>query len=255
MWADVSQQLGAILSKEVFRCLVETPSYRSFLEKAGLTAPFDKYLRHKPESFPDSYAPTCQEYSRLIANQVKGLNCLVEDQNLRAEVIQGPARLYRLMWGRQKPPEPTDLRRDTNYFGDWWFDERLLKLCERQCAEMEAARLSNPLLTTMTPDSCLKTQLRRRMAICVDWNKIGAIRRLVLAPNESLPVITGNGLPMSLISKDADWRKFPDKGKPVARQQLPGGDRQIWLIWTPEKHQIQLYKVFGAPKVGAAKKR
>lgn len=244
MWGDVGQQLGTILSKEVFNCLIETPSYSFFLERAGLARPFERYLKYKPERFPDSYAGTCHEYARLIAGQVKSLNCLVEGRGLRAEVLHGPLRLYRLMQSRKKPPEPADLRRNTSYFGDWWFEEPLLKLCERLCVAQEAARRKEPLLTTMTPEGCLKTQLRRRMAISVDWNGIGAIRRLTLAPNESLPVIAGEGLPMPYLSRTTDWRKHPDKGKPVARQQLPGGDRQIWLIWTPQKHTIGLYKTF-----------
>ncbi len=245
MWADVSQQLSRILSREVFDCLVETPSYTYFLEQAGLKPPLRQYLRYTPEPFPDSFAPTCAVWAHLIAAQVKGLNCLVEDKTLRAEVIHGPAHLYRCTQTRQKPPEPQDLRRNTNYFGDWWFDEPLLKRSEQACAALEAERLRNPLLTAMKPDACLKTQLRRRMAVSVDWNTIGAIRELVLASNESLPVITGLGKPMPYLSDRADWRKFPDKSKPIARQTLPGGDRQIWLIWTPQKHSIRLYKVLG----------
>ncbi len=244
MWPDVAQQLGSILSKEIFGCLLETPSYSFFLERAGVVRPFERYLKYKAEPFPDSYAATCQEYGRLIAGQVKGSNCLVEGPSLRAAILHGPLRLYRATQTRKKPPEPTDLRRNTNYFGDWWFEEPLLKQCERTCAEQEALRRKQPLLTSMTPEACLKTQLRRRLAISVDWNGIGAIRQLVLAPNESLPVILGEGLPMPYLSRTADWRKFPDKNKPVARQHLPGGDRQVWLIWTPQKHPINLYKTF-----------
>jgi hypothetical protein len=93
----------------------------------------------------------------------------------------------------------------------------------------------------MTPDRCLRTLLRRKLAVSINWNAIGALRRLVLASNESIPVITGSGLGMAAYSSEADARKFPGKSLPAARQMLlPGGEHQIWIPWTPQK-QIQLW--------------
>jgi hypothetical protein len=240
MWADVSQQLAGILKKAVFECLLQTPSYTAFLRQGGLMPPFSEYVKQYRPAFPASYSGTCDTYAHLITSQVRQLNCLADDSTLRAEVIRGPISLFRAMHSRGKGPEPPDLRRGTAYMGDWWFGQDLLDDCIRYCRALEQERLRNPLLTDMTPDRCLRTQLRRRLAIRIDWNAIEALRKLVLAPNEAIPVITGVGLPMRIHSIDADWREFPDKSLPVARQQLPGGDRQIWTPWTPQK-AIQLW--------------
>src|SRR5450759_4256080 len=239
MWADVSQQLAGILKKAVFECLLQTPSYTAFLRQGGLMPPFSEYVKQYRPAFPASYSGTCDTYAHLITSQVRQLNCLADDNTLRADVIRGPISLFRVMHSRNKGPESPDLRRGTAYMGDWWFGQDLLDDCIRYCRALEQERLRNPLLTDMTPDRCLRTQLRRRLAIRIDWNAIEALRKLVLAPNEAIPVITGVGLPMRIHSIDADWREFPDKSLPVARQQLPGGDRQIWTPWTPQK-AIQL---------------
>ncbi|WP_321476055.1 hypothetical protein [uncultured Paludibaculum sp.] len=245
MWNDVSQQLAHILSHNVFDCLLRTPSYTSMLRKGGLPPPFTQYLKHTPPPFPPSYEGTCQTFAQLIVSQVKQLGCLAEDDTLRAEIIHGPVRLYRAMSSRQKGPEPDDLRRNTAYIGDWWFSEELLESCILHCRALMQERNRNPAVTDMTPDRCLRVQLRRRLAIRLDWNTIKALRRLVLASNESIPVITGRGVPMEIITPRADARRFPDRALPVARQLLPGGDRQIWMPWTPQK-SIQLW----APKGG-----
>lgn len=190
---------------------------------------------------PESYAGTCETYASLITNQVRQMNCLVDDRTLRADVIRGPANLYRAMNSRQPPPERNDLRRGTADIGDWWFDQDLLDRCIQECRAFEEERKRNPLLSEMTPDRCLRTLLRRKLAVSINWNAIGALRRLVLASNESIPVITGSGLGMAAYSSEADARKFPGKSLPAARQMLlPGGEHQIWIPWTPQK-QIQLW--------------
>lgn len=182
----------------------------------------------------------CETYASLIVAQVKRLDCLAEDKTLRAEVIHGPLKLYRVLQSRNGGPERSDLRRGTADIGDWWFGEDLLASCIQYCRAFEQERKRNPLLSEMTPDRCLRAQLRRRLAIRLDWNAIRAVRQLTLDSNESIPVITGLGLPMRIHSTDADWRKFKDKSLPVAQQYLPGGDRQIWVPWTPQK-AIQLW--------------
>ncbi len=241
MWEDASQQLANILKSEVFACLLQTPSYYVFLEKGGLARPFTAYTKDYRPAFPDSYAGTCETYASLITNQVRQMNCLADDRTLRAEVIHGPANLYRAMNSRQPPPERTDLRRGTADIGDWWFDQDLLDRCIQECRAFEEERKRNPLLSEMTPDRCLRTLLRRKLAVSINWNAIGAVRRLVLASNESIPVITGSGLGMAAYSSDADARKFPGKSLAAARQMLlPGGERQVWIPWTPQK-QIQLW--------------
>lgn len=241
MWEDVGQQLANILKNEVFECLLQTRSYTVVLEKGGLAPPFSAYTKEYRPAFPSSYSGTCETYAALIKNQVRGMNCLADDPSLRAEVIHGPARLYRAMNSRHPPPEHFDLRRGTADIGDWWFGQDLLDRCIEECRVFEEERKRNPLLSDMTPDRCLRTLLRRKLAVSMNWNAIGALRVLKLGSNESIPVITGVGLGMAVYSADADWRKFKDKSLPaVQRMLLPGGERQIWMPWTPQKH-IQLW--------------
>jgi hypothetical protein len=249
MWPDVSQQLAAILSREIFACLFDTPSYTSFLRSGGLMPPFAQYLKHNAPPFPAAFEGTCRLYGRLITSQVPR-NALIEDQTLRAEVVHGPVSLYRIMQARTRGPQPNDLRKGTAYIGDWWFGEDLLEACLLRCRAIEQERKRNPQLTDMTPDRCLRTQLRRRLAIRMDWNALGAIRKLVLASNESIPAITGIGTPQRIYSLNADIKKFPSKELPAADHELPGGDRQLWLPWTPQK-AIQLWTPKGGFGPGA----
>lgn len=236
MSADVKQQLASILRSEVFRCLLRTPSYSVFLQKGGLKPP------HEPDTkdyggppIPASFQGTCDLYASLIVAHVRGLNCLAEDRTLRAEIIRGPLTLYRVKQSRRAGPEPNDLRRGTADIGDWWFGQDVLLKCVEHCRAFENKRKQNSLLSDMSPDRCLRVQLRRRLAICIDWNAIGAIRQLTLDPSESMPVITGVGLPMAVYSSNADSRKFKNKSLPASRHELPGGDRQIWVPFTPQK--------------------
>jgi hypothetical protein len=237
VWPDVVQQLTAILSRQVFRSLLNTPSYSVFLQKGGLKSPFEQYLVYSPPAFPVAYAENCRLYAQLICAQVQQQNALAENHELRAEVLHGPVRLYRLMNTRQKPMDPPDLRRNTSYYGDWWFGKELLDSCVAQAGALETERLKNPLLTDMDFDRTLRTLLRRRLAVSLDWNRAAAIRELTLEANQSIPDINGPGAPMPFISQGADWRKFPDKARRVATQTLPGGDPQFWLPWTP--HGLQ----------------
>lgn len=240
MWEDVGQQLANILKNEVFECLLQTPSYTAMLQKGGLTPPFSRYTKGYRPDFPSAYGGTCETYASLIKNQVRGMNCLADDRSLRAEVLHGPAKLYRAMNSRQPPAERSDLRRGTADIGDWWFDQDLLDRCLEACRAFEEERKRNPLLSDMTPDRCLRTLLRRKLAVSINWNAIGALRRMALAGNESIPVITGVGLGMAAYSADANFRQFKSKSLPAAKMLLPGGERQIWIPWTPQK-QIQLW--------------
>jgi len=236
MWEHVGQQLAHILKNQVFECLLDTPSYTVLLEKGGLTPPFTAYTKTCRPAFPSSYDGTCETYAALIRNQVRQMQCLADDRNLRAEVIRGPVSLYRAMNTRKPPTAPADLRAGTAYIGDWWFDDVLLNRCIRECIALEKERQRNPLLTEMTPDRCLRTLLRRKLAVSINWNAIGALGKLVLDANESLPVVTGTGLGMAAFSLDADPLKFKSKSLPAGQQTLlPGGERQIWIPWTPEK--------------------
>jgi hypothetical protein len=241
VWEDVGQQLANILQNEVFGCLLDTPSYVMLLEKGGLKPPFTDYTKDYRPPFPSSFKGVCETYASLIKGQIRQLNCLVDDQSLRAEVIHGPVNLYRAMNSRRAPPDRSDLRRGTADIGDWWFDQGLLDSCTERCRAIEQERKNNPLLTEMTPDRCLRTLLRRKLAVSINWNAIGALRRLVLGGNESIPVITGIGLGMPAYSADADASKFKGKLLPAVQQALlPGGERQIWIPFTPQK-QIQLW--------------
>jgi hypothetical protein len=235
MWPDVGRQLASLLEQNVFGCLLRTPSYTAFLRTGGVSEPFERYTRYKPEPFPEKYAGTCGTYASLIIAQVKRLDALVEDRTLTAEVIHGPTKLYRVMHSRSKGFEPQDLRRGTSYFGDWWFSKQLLDDCILRCRALAAERQRNPALTEMTPDRCLRALFRRRLAIRIDWNAVQALRELVLEPNESIPVITGIGLPQRIYSVDANRARHPNRGLPASSQMLPGGDRQYWLPWTPQK--------------------
>jgi hypothetical protein len=241
MWSDLKQQLASIFKREVFRSLLRTPSYSIFLQKGGLKPPLEAYTKdYGRPAIPASFEGTCDTYASLIVARVKQLNCLAEDHTLRAEIIRGPLALYRAMQSRRAGPEPDDLRRGTADIGDWWFCQDVLAKCVEYCRAFENARKQNPLLSDMSPDRCLKVQLRRRLAIRIDWNAIAAIRRLTLDSDESIPAITGVGLPMAIYSSNADWRKFKNKSLPAARHELPGGDRQIWVPFTPQK-TIQLW--------------
>lgn len=237
MWEDVGQQLAGVLKQRVFSSLLETRPYRIFLERSGLHAPLEQYAKDYHPPFPASYSAFCNVYAALIKSQVQQLNCLVDNKTLRAEVISGPTNLYRVVTSRDFKPEWTDLRRGTADIGSWWFGEDLLDVCRQQCRELEQQRQRNPLTTDMTPDRCLRTLLRRKLAISINWNAVGAIRRLELKSNDSIPVITGVGIAMAAYSADADSRKYQSKKLPVAKQMLVGGgERQIWLPWTPERH-------------------
>ncbi len=241
MWEDVGQQLAAILKGQLFACLFKTPSYKILLQKAGFKEPFEQYTKNYPPPFPDAYSGYCSTYAALIKSQVQQRNCLVDDETLQAEIIKGPANLYRVVNSRDAMPEQTDLRRGTADIGDWWFNEELLESCRERCRALEEEKKRNPLLTDMTPDRCLRTLLRRKLAISINWNAIGAIRQLKLAGNESIPVITGVGIGMRAYSADADSKKYTSKFLPAAKQTLVGGgERQVWIPWTPQKH-IQLW--------------
>ncbi len=235
MWADVARQLAQTLKNEIFPSLLSTPSYTALLKKGGLAAPFTRYVRTDHPPFPASFNGVCDLYAALIVAQVSHSNSLVEDASLRAEVIRGPVKLYRAMSSDPRVLGKGDLRTSTADIGDWWFGEDLLTKCIEYCRAFEQERKRNPLFSDLTPDRCLRAQLRRRLAIRLDWNSIRELRQLTLDANESLPVISGIGRPMAIHSIDADWRKFKAKMLPIARQMLPGGDRQIWLPWTPEK--------------------
>jgi hypothetical protein len=217
-----------------------------FLAKGGLKPPFEQYLAHSPAPFPAEYAGTCRLYAQLICAQVRQQNALVENHALRAEVMAGPLRVYRLMNSRQKPADPPDLRRNTSYYGDWWFGKDLLDSCVAQARALENEKRKNPLVTDMDFDRTLRTLLRRRLAVSLDWNRAIAIREMTLEVNQSLPVITGAGAPMPFLSRTANWRQFPDKSRNVATQILPGGDPQLWLPWTP--HGLQKPIRLWAPK-------
>lgn len=138
MWSDVRQQLAGLLRSEVIRCLLGTRSYSVFLQKSGLTLPYERYIKdYGRPPFPESFGGICDLYASLIVTQVKGLNCLAEDSSLRAEVIRGPLKIYRLMQSRFAGPEPNDLRRGTSDIGDWWFSEDLLLKCLDFCRAFE----------------------------------------------------------------------------------------------------------------------
>ncbi|HEY7306786.1 MAG TPA: hypothetical protein VH601_21860 [Bryobacteraceae bacterium] len=242
MWEDVGQQLASILKAQLFPCLLETRAYKILLQKAGFKEPFEQYTKDRRPPFPDAYKGYCDTYAALIKSQVQQQNCLVDDRNLRADVIKGPVNLYRVVNSRGAIPERTDLRRGTADIGDWWFNEDLLENCRERCRTLEEERKRDRLLTDMTPDRCLRTLLRRNLAISINWNAIGAIRQLKLSGTDSIPVITGVGIGMAAYSADADRKKYKSKTLPVAKQKLlGGGERQIWIPWTPERRHIQLW--------------
>ncbi len=214
---------------------VEHAKLHGAAQKGGLAEPFTSNLKTKRPAFPTAFNGVCDVYAALIVAQVSHSNSLVEDASLHAEIIRGPVKLYRAMSSERPAPGSGDLRSGTADIGDWWFSEDLLTKCIEYCRAFEQERKRNPPFSDITPDRCLRTQLRRRLAIRLDWNSIRELRQLTLDSDESLPVITGMGRPMAIHSIEADWRKFKDKTLPVARQMLSGGDRQIWLPWTPEK--------------------
>lgn len=241
MWADVKQQLASILEREVFSSLLRTPSYTVFLQKGGLKPPFDAYTKsYGAPVMPPSFKGTCEVYAALIVAKVSALNGFVEDKMLRAEVIGGPLKLYRVMQSRNAKPESNDLRRGTADIGDWWFGQDILSKCIERCRALENERKKNSLLTDTTPDRCLRVELRRRLAISIDWNAMGAIRQMTLDSNDSIPVITGLGHPMPFYSNKAKWKDFKDSSLAVAGHQLSGGDRQTWVPFTPQK-PLQLW--------------
>lgn len=247
MWADVTRNLASVLGGEIFGALLHTPSYTSILRKGGLRAPFRNI-----GSLPASFHDTWRVYAALIVAKVQQAGSLAED-TVKAKVISGPLTLYRAMDSHSSRPDENDLRRDTSYFGDWWFEEALLEECRTHCKGMEALRRKNPLLTNMAEGQCVRVLLRRKLAISKDWSKVGALRKLVLHASDRIPVITGIGLPMGMYSEDGRHKAMleraafprkkvgkPDALLPVASQMLPGGVEQIWIPFTPNR-EISLW--------------
>jgi hypothetical protein len=244
MWADVTRNLASVLGGEIYQSLLHTPSYTAILRKGGVRDPFPQ---PGAGNLPKAFRETWQVYAALIVAKLRQAGSLAED-TVKATVVSGPLTLYRAMDSHRSRPDENDLRRDTAYFGDWWFEQALLDECRTRCNAMEAQRRRDPLLTVMAQGQCLRVMLRRKLAVSKDWSKIGAIRKLVLHASDRIPVITGVGLPMGIYSEDGRQKTtreaaaFPVKkvSKPdallsAASQLLPGGAAQIWMPFTPER--------------------
>ncbi|MGD0909893.1 MAG: hypothetical protein ABSA96_20100, partial [Candidatus Acidiferrales bacterium] len=82
---------------------------------------------------------------------------------------------------------------------------------------------------------CLLAKLRNRLAICQDWNLVTQIWELKLPRGMPIPVVTGEGLPQSVLSGKAVSRGFSSESlqKQYDNQYFKGGELQIWLPWMP----------------------
>jgi hypothetical protein len=244
----VTGQLAALLAREVFPSLLRNWDYEEFLHAGGLAPPYARYAKqYNAPELPVNFAKTAAQYARKITNSIRGLDKpdketfepLRADHRLHAAVLKGPCAIYRMFPSWQKH-EKSFFERKSSYFGHWWFRDELLKRYLSRCRAMEAERKKNPLLTTMTLGDCLRTSLRRGLAVRVSWNRFGAARRLALDPSDRIPVILGIGNPMSFGRLGNNDAKSPSDRPKGPQGELPGGEEQIWLPWTPRR-DLQLW--------------
>ncbi len=246
-WKAVAAQFASLVGREVFPSLLGNWDYEQFLHNGGLEPPYVRYTKqYQAPALPPTFAKVAAEYAAKFTREIREgkqprketFEPLYADHRLRAAVLSGPCAIYRMLPGWQKH-EKSFFDRKSSYFGNWWFREELLKRYLSRCRALQAERKKNPLLTQMTLADCLRTSLRRGLAVPVDWNAFGAARRLALEASDRIPVIAGTGKPMkfSRMGKNPTSPSEPIVG-PVG--ELPGQEEQIWLPWTPRR-DLQLW--------------
>ncbi len=246
-WQAVTAQFASLIAREVFPSLLGNWDYEEFLRQGGLERPYERYAKqYKAPPLPPALAAAAARYARKFTDSIRGLDKpgkdtfepLYADHRLHAAVLTGPCAIYRMLSSWQKH-DKTFFEQKSSYFGHWWFREELLKRYLSRCRAIEAERKKNPLLTQMTLADCLRTSLRRGLAVRVDWNKFGAARRLALDPGDRVPVIIGVGKPMPF-SRQGKNPKSPNEAIVGPSGELPGQQEQIWLPWTPRR-DLQLW--------------
>jgi hypothetical protein len=246
-WQAVTAQFASLIAREVFPSLLGNWDYEEFLRQGGLERPYERYAKqYQAPPLPPALAAAAARYAREFTDSIRGLDKpgkdtfepLYADHRLHAAVLTGPCAIYRMFSSWQKY-DKTFFEQKSSYFGHWWFREELLKRYLSRCRAIEAERKKNPLLTQMTLADCLRTSLRRGLAVRLDWNKFGAARRLALDPADRVPVIIGVGKPMPF-SRQGKNPKSPNEAIVGPSGELPGQQEQIWLPWTPRR-DLQLW--------------
>lgn len=203
----------AILQQEVYPTLlvgsggfVARPgfgTYQAFLERAGLSPPW---------KMPAHGSVARQGLSRESDSMARRIHNALERS--RAMDLDPATSLDMRVFDRLTLFRVTasDASRRSEY-GEWWFSKSVLD------AAIEAARKHDgqilpPRLVTMR----LRDELRRLLAIRIDWNRVEMLQQMTVLGR--LPAVVAIGLRQPITSH-------------AAAGTLRGGAEQVWLPWTP----------------------
>lgn len=212
------RELADILDQGVFRGLVEPGAgfrarkgigtYTSFLEEGGLRPPYTL----PPPSTParGEFRAACLRKARTIVRAIDSSQGL--EGVLQASVITPPRTLHRVVnAGADDGPR--------GQWGGWWFSDEV----HREISELSRKR-DGQILGDREYKAQLRENLRRGLAIRVDWNAIVYLCSMKIL-HGTFPVITGTGRTQPVRTPSPTERG----DTPVLR----GGYQQIWLPWTP----------------------
>ena len=176
MWANVQDELAAILSSRVFPSLAQDTGYRLMFRNAGLTGKLPPDIAGLPPAIQEKLRQAAQMCAQLVTRHVEGLAALRE-RRAKAVVLAGPLTLYRL-WSQRK----------NDQVRAWWFTAGVLDQAISASAGNRGVAID---------------WLRDRLAVSFDWNDCDRVARRVLHPGNALPAIEALGLPMRKYSRDA----------------------------------------------------
>ena len=191
-----------------FRARKGIGTYKSFLEEAGLRPPYT--LPRPSTAAREAFHDACLRKARTIVRGIDRSEGLAEP--LGATVIKPPCTIHRVVnagadGGAQ------------GQWGGWWFSDQVLQSISEQ-----SRKRGGQILGDREFRALLRENLRRALAIRVDWNAMVYLCSMKIL-HGTFPVITGTGRAQPVRTPSPTERGEP----PVLR----GGYQQIWLPWTP----------------------